>query len=46
MDGFKEFDFENGGYTHKVFHAGKGPPVLLVHELPGLLEQTVTLAER
>ena len=46
MDGFEKFEFENDGIKHTVFHAGEGPPVLLVHELPGFLEQTVTLAER
>ena len=46
MDGFEKFDFEHGGISHPVYHAGSGPPVLLVHELPGFLAETKVLAER
>ena len=29
------FDFSAGRFAHPVLHAGQGPPVILMHELPG-----------
>lgn len=37
--------FEYGSMRHPVYRRGEGPPVLLLHELPGLIPATITLAE-
>ncbi|MEO1040537.1 MAG: dienelactone hydrolase family protein [Pseudomonadota bacterium] len=38
------FDFEHGGAAHPVLHAGAGPPVILMHELPGFAPEFWRLA--
>ena len=38
------FDFEAGGIAHPVLHAGAGPPVILMHELPGFVAEFWRLA--
>ncbi len=39
-----QFDFEAGGAAHPVLHAGEGPPVILMHELPGFVGEFWRLA--
>ena len=38
------FDFSAAGMTHPVLHAGEGPAVVLMHELPGFVPQFWRLA--
>lgn len=35
-----------GRYTHSVYTRGSGPPVIVMHELPGITQGAVTFAER
>jgi dienelactone hydrolase len=44
IEGFSKFEFEDNGIKHLVFRKGKGPGVLLMHELPGLTPKCVELA--
>jgi dienelactone hydrolase len=43
--GFSEFAFSDGDIEHGVFRAGGGPGVVLMHELPGMTEACIDLAE-
>ena len=38
------FDFAAHGMAHPVLHAGTGPPVILMHELPGFVTEFWRLA--
>lgn len=40
------FHFSAAGITHEVYAAGSGPPVLLLHELPGMTPDFLRLASR
>lgn len=44
--GFVERGFASGGIDHPVFEKGRGPSVLILHELPGLAMPCVRFAER
>lgn len=44
LEGFEAFEFEDGGMTHAVYTRGSGPGVLLMHELPGMVPECVSLA--
>lgn len=44
--GYAERGFAHGGISHPVFDKGLGPPVLMLHELPGLAQACVDFAER
>jgi dienelactone hydrolase len=46
LPGWEAFEFRNNDISHPVFVRGKGPGVVLIHELPGLTRQCVALAER
>jgi dienelactone hydrolase len=35
--------FESGGISHPVYSAGKGPNVIVLHELPGMMEACLDL---
>ena len=35
--------FSDGGITHSVYSAGKGVPVVVLHELPGMVEECLDL---
>jgi hypothetical protein len=35
-----------GRFTHPVYSRGSGPPVIVMHELPGITQGAVTFAER
>ena len=45
IDGYEEFAFEHAGTTKRVFVKGAGPGILLMHEIPGMVEQCVRLAD-
>jgi dienelactone hydrolase len=43
---FQPFDFKDSkGRTHRVFAAGEGPPVVVLHELPGLTPPDILLGK-
>lgn len=46
ISGFTTERFTNGSKTRRVFVVGEGPPVLLMHELPGMSWATMLLAQR
>ena len=35
--------FSAQGFSHSIFSAGKGPPVVVLHELPGMVEECLDL---
>lgn len=43
---FEQFAHGHGAFTHLVFVRGEGPPILLMHELPGLTVACVAFANR
>ncbi|MFI5363222.1 MAG: dienelactone hydrolase family protein [Elusimicrobiota bacterium] len=52
LDGFEEFSFDTdrsdraGGPMRTVYRRGKGPAVVLIHELPGMTPECVELARK
>jgi len=46
LDDYHSFDFTHGPWTRTVFRRGKGPAVIVIHEIPGLHPFVVRLAER
>lgn len=46
IPGFDQFDFSDGGVSKTVYRKGDGPPVLVMHELPGLTEFATRFADR
>lgn len=47
MQDFLTFDFQNDGSpSRRVYYKGKGPAVVLMHELPGMIPECVDLARR
>lgn len=46
LPGFASFRFAgNSAEEHCVYHAGKGPAVLIMHEMPGMNPPCISLAE-
>ncbi len=43
--GFRRGNFEAVGMSHPIYHDGKGPTVILLHELPAISWRTVKLAK-
>ena len=52
LDGFEEFSFDTdrsdraGGGERTVYRRGKGPAVVLIHELPGMTPECIELARK
>ncbi len=46
LDGYESFDFTHGPWTRSVFHKGRGPGVIVIHEMPGLHPLVVRFADR
>jgi dienelactone hydrolase len=46
LDGYDTFVVSAAGSARTVYHRGAGPPIVLLHELPGLTPQCVALANR
>jgi dienelactone hydrolase len=46
LENYQAFDFTHGPWTRTVFRRGKGPGVILIHEIPGLHPLVVRLADR
>jgi len=45
IDDAHRFEFTEGGISHPVYRDGTGPGVLLLHELPGMSDRCIHLAE-
>ena len=39
IDGYEQFPFSHGQETYPVYRRGRGPGVLVIHELPGMTEE-------
>jgi dienelactone hydrolase len=46
LEAFEEREFEHGGVSHRVFSAGRGPGVVVIHEVPGIYPAVADFAER
>ena len=46
LEQYTKFDFSFAGTTRPVFTAGDGPPVIVMHEIPGITPQVAAFAER
>ena len=46
LDGFDEFSFTHDGATRPVYRRGKGPAVVIMHEIPGITPQVAEFARR
>ncbi len=46
LDRYESFDFLHGPWTRKVLKRGKGPAVIIIHEIPGLNPLVVRFADR
>jgi len=44
LEDLRAFKYTNGPVTHKVYVAGSGPGVLLMHELPGMTPECIEVA--
>ena len=44
--GFDQVAFTHQGRTHQVYRAGRGPAVIVIHEIPGIHPGMVTFAQR
>jgi dienelactone hydrolase len=46
LEGFTSYSWSHGSITHDVYVIGDGPPVLVMHELPGMTADTTDFARR
>ena len=46
MADYEPFPFQHARISHPVYVGGEGPPILLMHELPGLLHECRQLADK
>lgn len=46
LDGFARTEFTALGATRTVYRAGDGPPVLVMHEIPGIIPEVAAFARR
>ncbi|MGH9033462.1 MAG: dienelactone hydrolase family protein [Acidimicrobiia bacterium] len=46
LSSFTESEFTHDGITHRVFRAGAGPAVVVVHEAPGIHPGVIAFARR
>jgi dienelactone hydrolase len=46
LSSYQKFDFTDGPYTRPVYRKGKGPAVIIIHEMPGLHPLVVRFADR
>ncbi len=44
--GFEQSNFQYGRQSHPLYTKGKGPGVVVIHELPGLTKECIALANR
>jgi len=45
LSSYEEFPFNDGRWTRKVFRKGRGPGVIIIHEMPGLHPLVVRFAD-
>lgn len=45
-EGFSSFLFKDQNIEHTVFVGGSGPAIVIMHELPGMVPETITFARR
>jgi len=46
LDGFESFEFTHDGSTRTVFRRGRGPGVVVIHEVPGITPEVAGFATR
>ncbi len=46
LEGFEKTRFESGGVERTVYRGGKGPGVVIMHEIPGIYDAVAEFAER
>ncbi|HEX8624524.1 MAG TPA: dienelactone hydrolase family protein [Allosphingosinicella sp.] len=46
LDDFTRFDFWHDGYTKRVYRKGDGPPVIVIHEMPGITPEVARFGRR
>ena len=46
IDQFESFTHSTEKISHKVFYAGEGPAIIVIHELPGMVKECIAFAER
>jgi len=46
LDGFESFEFSHAGATRTVYRRGRGPGVVVMHEIPGITPQVAQFARR
>lgn len=46
LDGFSRTEFTALGATRTVYRIGQGPPVLVMHEIPGIIPEVAAFARR
>jgi len=46
LAGYDRFEFDDGRWARTVYRKGKGPAVIIIHEMPGLHPGVVTFADR
>lgn len=46
MTDFSVNEFTHGGYTYPVFRQGKGPVVVIIHEVPGITPEVLRFARQ
>jgi dienelactone hydrolase len=46
LDGFEAFPFTHDGATRTVYRRGRGPGVVVMHEIPGITPQVAAFARR
>ncbi|MBS0273676.1 MAG: dienelactone hydrolase family protein [Proteobacteria bacterium] len=43
---YQKFEFDDGRWTREVYRRGRGPAVIIIHEIPGLHPLVVRFADR
>jgi len=43
---YERFEFTDGAWTREVFRCGRGPAVIVIHEMPGLHPLVIRFADR
>jgi dienelactone hydrolase len=46
LEGFSESTFSHGGATRTIYRRGRGPGVVIVHEIPGITPQVAEFGRR
>jgi len=46
LTGFDQVTFRHEGRTHLVYRAGRGPAVIVIHEIPGIHPGMITFAQQ